>query len=104
KPELRRQLQDRIQQFRSGATALGLPLMPSLTAIQPLVLGQDALVVKVAEQLRQQNILITAIRPPTVPEGTARLRITLCATHTREDIEHLLESLDRTLPAECREQ
>jgi len=82
-----------IRYFREGATALALPLMESQTPIQPIVLGDDASVVKAANYLRENGVLVGAIRPPTVPEGTGRLRITLNANHSKADIDHLLELL-----------
>ncbi|MFT6387626.1 MAG: 8-amino-7-oxononanoate synthase [Cellvibrionaceae bacterium] len=96
-------LRARIQQFRQGALALGLPLMESATPIQPLVLGDDAVVLDVAEKLKQQGILIGAIRPPTVPEGTARLRITFSANHSEEDVAQLLACLDQVIPINSRQ-
>ena len=96
-------LRERIQQFRHGALALGLPLMESATPIQPVLLGDDALVLAVAEKLKEQGILIGAIRPPTVPEGTARLRITFCADHSGEEVAQLLACLDRAIPINSRQ-
>lgn len=98
----RQQLQQRIQQFRQGASELGLPLMSSSTPIQPLVLGDDALVLQVAEKLNASGILIGAIRPPTVPEGTARLRITFSAIHTEHDVAQLLSALNEAIPLTAR--
>ena len=95
-------LQQHIQQFRCGAAAMGLPLMDSLTPIQPLVLGDDAVVLTVAESLKQAGILVGAIRPPTVPEGTARLRITFSAEHSEEDVVRLLSALDAAIPVAVR--
>ena len=90
----REQLQDRIKRFRSGAQQLGLELMDSNTAIQPIVIGDSQQAVSISENLLNKNILITAIRPPTVPDGSARLRITLSATHTEQQIDQLLTELD----------
>jgi len=82
-----------IQQFRAGARQLNLPILDSMTAIQPLLLGKSELAVKVSEQLRDRGLLAVAIRPPTVPAGSARLRITLSASHSEEQIDYLLEAL-----------
>lgn len=90
-----------IQHFRSGAKELGLELMDSITPIQPVLLGDDALTLKVGEQLRRKGFLVGAIRSPTVPVGTSRLRITLCAEHSEQEVDSLLEAIDKTL-AECR--
>ena len=68
-------------------------LMPSQTAIQPIVIGSNADALKVAQHLDQRNIWVPAIRPPTVPEGTARLRVTLSATHTADQIDQLIQAL-----------
>jgi len=96
-------LRERIKQFRLGASELGLPMMLSDTHIQPLVLGSSDVAVQVASGLRERGILISAIRPPTVPVGSARLRITLCAEHTAENIERLLDALDETAPQDIRQ-
>ncbi|MCL4148959.1 UNVERIFIED_CONTAM: hypothetical protein GTU68_049628 [Idotea baltica] len=90
-----------IEHFRSGAKELGLELMDSITPIQPVLLGDDALTLKVGEQLRRKGFLVGAIRSPTVPVGTSRLRITLCAEHSEQEVDSLLEAIDKTL-AECR--
>lgn len=89
----REQLQRNIIQFKQGAVALGIPLMPSDTAIQPILIGSsnDALIY--SEQLLAKGILVTAIRPPTVPKNEARLRVTLSASHTTSQVEQLLEAL-----------
>lgn len=89
----REKLQHLIQLFRQGAEQLGLSLMNSPTAIQPIVIGANDQALQISQALEQQGILITAIRPPTVPQGTARLRITLSAEHEEQDIERLLVAL-----------
>jgi len=63
------------------------------TAIQPIVIGDVQQTVRLSEKLKQAGILVSAIRPPTVPENTARLRITLCAEHSKQQIEQLLDTL-----------
>lgn len=82
-----------IQRFRAGAERLGLSLMPSVTPIQPLVLGSDEAAVRASAALWEAGFQVSAIRPPTVPEGTARLRITLSAAHTEQQIDDLLNAL-----------
>jgi 8-amino-7-oxononanoate synthase len=82
-----------IARFRQGAAQLGLPLMPSPTAIQPLLLGDAQMALDASEALERQGFLVTAIRPPTVPQGKARLRITLSAAHEQNDVDRLLEAL-----------
>jgi 8-amino-7-oxononanoate synthase len=68
-------------------------LDPSMTPIQPLMVGSNADALFASEQLRARGILVPAIRPPTVPQGTARLRITLSAAHTIDDVQRLIEAL-----------
>jgi len=92
-PERRRHLRERVDQFRQGAESLGLNLMPSTTPIQPILIGDADNAVSASEQLRRQGIWVTAIRPPTVPQGTARLRVTLSAGHSREHVDCLLDAL-----------
>lgn len=96
---LRDRLQSNITRFRVGANARGLTLLPSLTAIQPLLIGDDAEALALSQALEQQGYWAAAIRPPTVPEGSARLRITLSATHTSEQIDGLLDALVQTPPS-----
>ncbi len=90
-----------IQRFRSGAKQLGLQLgtelMNSITPIQPIILGDDALTLRVGEQLRAKGFLVGAIRPPTVPVGSSRLRITLCAEHSEQEVNQLLDAIDTTV-------
>ena len=92
-PERRAHLHALIRQFREGAMQLGLPLMDSATAIQPILIGSSAQAVALSRQLEAQGIWVAAIRPPTVPQHTARLRVTLSAAHTVADVERLLAAL-----------
>ncbi|HUO44793.1 MAG TPA: 8-amino-7-oxononanoate synthase [Burkholderiales bacterium] len=69
-------------------------LLPSPTAIQPLILGDNATALRVSGQLAERGLLVPAIRPPTVPRGSARLRISLSAVHAPEDVERLAAALD----------
>ncbi|MGL6213812.1 8-amino-7-oxononanoate synthase [Billgrantia desiderata] len=94
-PERRQQLRDNIHYFRHEAALLGLPLGDSFTPIQPLVLGEGRQIMNWAARLREAGLLVGAIRPPTVPNGEARLRITLRASHTRGSLDRLLETLAR---------
>lgn len=89
----REKLQSLIARFRQGAKQRGFQLMDSATPIQPLLIGEDGEAVALSQRLRERGFLISAIRPPTVPEGTARLRITFSAAHEPEDIDRLIESL-----------
>ncbi|XBS71001.1 8-amino-7-oxononanoate synthase [Acerihabitans sp. KWT182] len=91
---LRSQLQRNITRFRTGAAGLGYRLASSESAIQPLLVGENDRALQLAERLRERGCWLTAIRPPTVPAGGARLRITLTAAHQNDDIDRLLEALD----------
>ena len=93
--ERQQRLDQLIRYFKAQANQADMPLMPSDTAIQPLLLKDDALAVSMSEQLLQQGLLVTAIRPPTVPKGSARLRITLSASHTENDVDYLISTLTR---------
>jgi len=92
-PWRRAHLQELIGHFRAGASALGLRLMPSETAIQPLLLGEAATALRWSEQLLARGLLVPAIRPPTVPQGQSRLRVTLSAAHSAAEVERLLQAL-----------
>ncbi len=85
-----------VARFRAGAAELGLPLMASQTPIQPLVLGEAGRAMEVSAHLRDAGFLVSAIRPPTVPRGTARLRITFSAAHEEADVDALLAALEET--------
>jgi 8-amino-7-oxononanoate synthase len=93
--ERRAHLRELIRRFRSGAAELELPLMESLTPIQPLLVGDAEAAVTLGDALRSRGILVGVIRPPTVPEGAARLRITLSAQHSFEQVDQLLDVLNR---------
>lgn len=82
-----------IARFRAGAEAIGLELMDSPTPIQPILVGGSAQAMALSAELRQRGILVGAIRPPTVPAGTARLRVTLSASHTEAQVDRLLVAL-----------
>jgi 8-amino-7-oxononanoate synthase len=87
-------LAELIAYFRAGAQQLGLSLMSSLSAIQPIVLGDSRVATQASEYLLQQGIWVSAIRPPTVPQGSARLRITFSAMHERQHVDRLLDALE----------
>lgn len=92
-PWRRERLLDLVRRLREGARQLALPLLDSETPIQPLILGDAGRTLNVAEALRQRGIFVTPIRPPTVPEGSARLRITLSADHGPEHLDRLITAL-----------
>ena len=85
--------------LRAGAAQAAVPLLPSLSPIQPVVLGGSARALRVSEKLFDAGFWVAAIRPPTVPRGTARLRITLSAAHTEQQVDALLEALTAALRA-----
>ncbi|MHB8622258.1 MAG: 8-amino-7-oxononanoate synthase [Sulfuricaulis sp.] len=82
-----------VAQFRNGAQQLGYAVSACATPIQPLILGDASAALAASRQLRDQGILIPAIRPPTVPEGSARLRVTFSAAHTTAHVNRLLDTL-----------
>lgn len=82
-----------VARFRAGAERLGLVLLASPTPIQPVVLGTAEAALEASQRLREQGILVPAIRPPTVPEGSARLRITFSAAHEQKHVDRLLDAL-----------
>ncbi|QVL18558.1 8-amino-7-oxononanoate synthase [Pseudomonas qingdaonensis] len=85
-----------IRQFRQGAEQIGLHLMDSFTPIQPILIGDAARAMRLSAMLRERGLMVTAIRPPTVPAGSARLRVTLTAAHSASQVQLLLNAL-----AEC---
>ena len=85
-----------IAHFRQGAAEIGLTLMDSPTPIQPILVGSSGRALKLSAALRARGILVGAIRPPTVPAGSARLRVTFSASHSEAQVERLLDIL-----AEC---
>jgi 8-amino-7-oxononanoate synthase len=91
----REQLNDLVNYFKKGASQLALPLIPSETAIQPLLLGGSAAALVASESLFQQGFWVSAIREPTVPKGCARLRVTLSVEHTIAQIDQLLAALKK---------
>lgn len=85
-----------IQRFREGAAEIGLTLMDSPTPIQPILVGDSARALRLAALLRERGILVGAIRPPTVPAGSARLRVTFSASHSEAQLELLLLALSES--------
>ncbi|WP_373186469.1 8-amino-7-oxononanoate synthase [Halopseudomonas sp.] len=93
----REHLQRLIGLFRAGVEDLGLELMDSPSPIQPILVGSSARALALSAALRDRGILVTAIRPPTVPQGTARLRVTLCAAHSEDDVAQLIAGLQQAI-------
>ena len=93
----REKLQTLIEQFRKGVTELGLATMNSLTPIQPIMIGDDKKAVVIGQELESRGFLLGVVRTPTVPMGSARLRVTLSTNHTEQNIQQLLEVLEDVL-------
>ena len=84
-----------IEHFRAGASELGWNVLPSATPIQPVVVGDSGDAVALSQRLEAAGCYCPAVRPPTVPKGSARLRISLSAAHSIEDVEALLRALGK---------
>ncbi|ABI57775.1 8-amino-7-oxononanoate synthase [Alkalilimnicola ehrlichii MLHE-1] len=93
----REHLRALVRRFRAGIADLGLDLMPSETPIQPIVVGEADQALQASRALEERGYLVTAIRPPTVPKGTARLRVTLSAAHTPQQVDGLVAALGQVL-------
>ena len=91
--EQRLTLQENIQYFKQLCDSENIAVLNSNSAIQPIILGDADNAINAQKKLKQQGIWLTAIRPPTVPHNTARLRVTITATHTKQDIEKLVSAL-----------
>lgn len=90
----REKLASLVKRFRSGATELGLEMIDSDTPIQPILLGSSEKATELSRLLEEQGLMVTPIRPPTVRQGSSRLRVTLTAEHTDEDVDQLLGALE----------
>jgi 8-amino-7-oxononanoate synthase len=86
-------LAELVERLRRGVAGMPWRLADSRTAIQPLIVGDNRAAVALAARLAGRGLLVPAIRPPTVPAGTARLRISLSAAHTASDVEQLTAAL-----------
>jgi len=94
-PQIRQQLWDNCSYYKQGIKTLGYDTLQSETPIIPLLIGESSLALKVSEQLLAHGVYAPAIRPPTVPQGMARIRTSLMSTHTREDLDYALELLHK---------
>jgi 8-amino-7-oxononanoate synthase len=92
-PWRRERLWALVRRFRAGASRHALPLMATSSPIQPLLVGDSARALALSAALEQHGYWVSAIRPPTVPRGSARLRVTLSAAHSDADVDGLLEAL-----------
>jgi 8-amino-7-oxononanoate synthase len=95
--EQKSKLLTNIDFFRNFSQAIGLPISPSNSAIQPLIIGDSEKALGISKKLFDQGFYVSAIRAPTVPKGTERLRITLSANHTQSQIEQLLVQIKNAL-------
>ena len=94
-PAYLRRLRENTDYVRSALTAAGLPVVPGMTPIIPVITGSASLAVKLEQRLYQEGILLSAIRPPTVAPGSSRLRITITAAHTRTQLQRLIVLLSK---------
>lgn len=94
-PSLPLRVQENARYLRDGLNRLGYNTLNSQTQIIPVVIGDASLTLEVSRLLLDEGILAAAIRPPTVPEGTCRIRITVMATHTREDLDFALGAFEK---------
>jgi len=85
------------ERFRLGTEQLGLQVMPSSSAIQPILIGDSQSAVDISNALLEAGFLVSAIRPPTVPQGSARLRVTFSALHEEQHVDRLLDALAKTI-------
>ncbi|QJP48039.1 8-amino-7-oxononanoate synthase [Xylella fastidiosa subsp. multiplex] len=92
----RQRLQELVERFRENSRRHGLEIMDSETPIQPLQCGDETTTMAMSAALEREGFLVNAIRPPTVPEGKSRLRVTLSALHTTEQIDTLVQALARS--------
>jgi 8-amino-7-oxononanoate synthase len=93
----RDKLQCLIAQFRDGAEQRGIPLAPARTPIQPVLIGDSDASVRISARLEAAGFFVPAIRPPSVPDNGARLRVTLSAAHEESEVEHLLDALSTAI-------
>jgi 7-keto-8-aminopelargonate synthetase-like enzyme len=93
-PEWRKALWENVDFFKNGLQERGFNTLDSATPIIPIIVGEARQAVSISESLFQEGLFIQAIRPPTVPEGSSRLRVTITAAHTKEDLDWTLEVLE----------
>ncbi len=94
-PERRARLWKNREQMHTGLTAMGYQLTPTQSPILPILLNDPQLAVDMSQRLQQEGVYIPAIRPPTVPKGTSRLRVTVTADHSLEQLNFALKALQR---------
>ena len=94
-PEIRAKLWENVGFFKNGIKELGFDILNSETQIIPVLVGDASLTMQMGEMLLKEGVFIQGIRPPAVPQGSSRLRITIMATHTKGELEFTLESLEK---------
>jgi 8-amino-7-oxononanoate synthase len=94
-PERRERLWKNVRHLREGLNQLGFDTMESQTHIIPVLVGEPKVTMEMDRRLLEGKVFVHGIRPPTVPEGKCRLRVTVMATHTREDIDFALEKFEK---------
>lgn len=92
-PYIRQNLRERVEFFRDGLKKGGLNTMTSETQIIPILIGDSYNAMRISKTLLDKDVFVQAIRPPTVPEGTSRLRITLMASHSWDDLKYAIETI-----------
>jgi len=100
-PQLRNHLWDSTNYLRAGLKLMGLDTMKSRTPICPVLIKDPKVTVEMSKRLLERNILVSAIRPPTVPQGAARLRLTTTAQHTEEDVNYVLDNIQEVAKDLC---
>jgi len=93
----RNKLRQLSERFSVGAEQVGLQVMPSSSAIQPILVGDSQTAVDISKALLNAGFLVSAIRPPTVPQGSARLRVTFSALHQEQHVDRLLDTLAKII-------
>lgn len=96
-PELVKRLRENVKKLVKGLKEIGLDVKDNGTAIIPIIIGDEEKTLNISRKLLEKGVYVGAIRPPTVPKGTSRLRVTLMATHTEEDIEFALSAFKKVL-------
>jgi len=100
-PQIRQDLWNRVKFFREGIKKAGIDIMNSETQIIPIFIGKADKAVRISKDLLDKGIFVQAIRPPTVPEGTSRLRITLMANHSLDDLKYAIDTIRQAVTT-CR--
>ncbi len=95
-PERRKRLHDNVTYCVEGLQSLGFDVTNQHTAVVPIIIGPEDKTMEMSARLLEYGVFVAGIRPPTVPPGTSRLRVTLMATHTREDLDLALEAFGRS--------